>query len=279
MDSGTSAIPSASSSSTSLNQELDGLSMNDNTETVSQAAQFAKSVNDILQGPSSVNGNGQPSKRSRVSSDDALVDDEIVVNKRAKPDLSEACAKAYKNLCNTGVRLARYENQRDFLKKYLDLGVTPAYMRYNTVPSIGRNNPVLKNRWDKTIQSMTRKLLQLQHDEAIRIVNETRDASRKEDELSEAKLAIRLCTEKVQKSDKAERLSCLTRDMDKRRTRAERTTASGDNQNNVRGKPKSSFSKAGGSNSCRNQNPQRKGKKQKSTNIISTLMKLIQSYQ
>ena len=28
-------------------------------------------------------------------------------------------------------------------KKYLDLGVTPAYMRYNTVPSIGQNNPVL----------------------------------------------------------------------------------------------------------------------------------------
>ena len=80
---------------------------------------------------------------------------------------------------------------------------------------------------------MTRKLLQLQHDEAIRIVNETRkqvenerkalkEASRNEDELSEAKLAIRLCTDKVRKSDKAKRLSCLTRDMDKRRTRVER---------------------------------------------------------
>ena len=152
-------------------------------------------MNDVLQGPSSANGNGQPSKRSCVSSDDALVGDEIVVNKRAKPDLSETCAKAYKNLHNTGVRLAQNENQWDFFKKYLDLGVTPAYMRYNTVTSIGRNNPVLKNRWDETIQSMTRKLLQLQHDEAIRIVNETRkqaenerkafkEASRNEDELS-----------------------------------------------------------------------------------------------
>ena len=52
----------------------------------------------------------------RVSSGDALVDDEIVANKMAKPDLSEACAKADKNLRNTGVRLARYGNQRDFLK-------------------------------------------------------------------------------------------------------------------------------------------------------------------
>ena len=38
---------------------------------------------------------------------------------------------------NTAVRLARYENQRDFYKKYLDLGVVPAYMRYNAVPSGG----------------------------------------------------------------------------------------------------------------------------------------------
>ena len=137
---------------------------------------------------------------------------------------------------------------------------------------------------------MTRKLLQLQHDEAIRIVNETRkqaenerkalkEASRNEDELSEAKLAICLCTDKVRKSDKAKRLSRLTRDMDKCRTRVERTTAPGDNRNNARGKPKSSFPKAGGSNSRRNQNPQRQGRKQKSTNIISTLMKLNQSYQ
>ena len=81
-------------------------------------------MNDFLQGPSSANGNGQQSKRSCVSSDDAPVGDEIVFNKRAKPDLSEACAKAYKNL-----RLAQNENQQDFFKKYLDLGVTPAYMR------------------------------------------------------------------------------------------------------------------------------------------------------
>ena len=115
-------------------------------------------------------------------------------------------------------------------------------MRNNTVLSIGLNSHVLKKktRWGETIQSMTRKLLQLQHDEAIKIVNETRkqaenerkalkDASRNNDELSEAKLAIRLCTEKVCKRDKAERLSRLTRDMVKRRTRAERTTAPGDN--------------------------------------------------
>ena len=128
------------------------------TLKLSQAVQFAKSVNDVLQGPSSANGNGQPSKRSCVSSDDALVGDEIVVNKRAKPDFNEACAKAYKNLRNTGVRLAQNENQGYFFKKYLDLGVTLAYMRYNTVPSIERNNPVLKNRWDETIQIMTRGL-------------------------------------------------------------------------------------------------------------------------
>ena len=114
------------------------------------------------------------------------------------------------------------------------------------------------------------KLLQLQHDEAIRIVNETRkqavnerkalkDASRNEVELSEAKLAIRLCTDKVRKSDRAERLARLTRDMDKRRTRAECTTAPGENRNNARGKPKSSFPKASGSNSRRNQNPHAKG--------------------
>ena len=41
--------------------------------------------------------------------------------------------------------------------------------------------------------------------------------------------------------------------MDKRCTRVERTTAPGENRNNARGKPKSSFPKAGGSNSRRNQ--------------------------
>ena len=120
-------------------------------------------------------------------------------------------------------------------------------MRYNAVPSIGRNNPVLKTRWDETVTCMQRKLLDLQHDESIRIVNDTRkkaeqdgqalkDASASDAEHTEAKLAIRLCTDKVCKSDKAERLARLTRDMDKRRTRAERSPAPAEKRENSRGK-------------------------------------------
>ena len=94
---------------------------------------------------------------------------------------------------------------------------------------------------------MQRKLLDLQHDESIRIVNDTRkeaeqehqalkDTSPSDAEHTEAKLAIRLCTNKVRKSDKAERLARLTRDMDKRRTRAERSPAPTENRENGRGK-------------------------------------------
>ena len=235
-------------------------------------------------------GNEQPSsKRQRVPSDEALVSDDIIVNKRAKPNLSEACAKAYKNYRNTAVRLARYENQRDFYKKYLDLGVVPAYMRYNAVPSIGRNNPVLKTRWDETVTCMQRKLLDLQHDESIRIVNDTRkkaeqerqalkDASASDAELTEAKLAIRHCTDKIRRSDKAERLARL----DKRRTRVERSPAPAEKRENSQGKRQQNknFQNTGGSNSRRNPTkPQRKGKKSKPTNFLSTLMKMIQSYQ
>ena len=219
----------------SVTSDLNQLTMADPTHTVDQGAQFSKSVDDVRLVQSHANGNGQPaSKRARVPSDLAVQDDEIVVNKRAKPDLSEACAKAYKDLRNSSVRLARFENQRDFFKKYLDLGIIPAYMKYNSVPSIGRNNHVLRTRWDEAVLSMQTRLLNLQHDEAIRLVVEARKKTEEErkiltetsanpDELSEAKLAIRLCTEKVRKSDKAERLARLTRDMDnKRRTRAER---------------------------------------------------------
>ena len=101
---------------------------------------------------------------------------------------------------------------------------------------------------------MQRKLLDLQHDESIRIVNETRkkaeqerqalkDASASASELMEAKFAIRLCTDKVRKSDKAERPVRLTRDMDKRRTRAERSPAHTENRENSRRKQKE-FSEA-----------------------------------
>ena len=285
----TKASPSPSGSS--LTSELDQLSMADHTDTVDQAAQYARSVDDVRLGPSSANGNEPPAqKRARVPSDQALPEDEIIVNKKAKPNLSEACAKAYKDLRNTSVRLARFENQRDFYKKYLDLGVVPAFMKYNSVPSIGRNNNVLKTRWDEVVTSMQRKLLNLQHDEAIRLVNETRKKAEEErkilteksantDELSEAKLAIPLGTDKVRKNDKAERLARLTRDMDdKRRTRAERAGASSESGKTRRGKkPKQNFPKAGGSNSRRGQ-AQRKGKP-KSTNILATLMNMIQSYQ
>ena len=261
----TKASPSPSGSS--LTSELDQLSMADHTDTVDQAAQYARSVDDVRLGPSSANGNEPPAqKRARVPSDQALPEDEIIVNKKAKPNLSEACAKAYKDLRNTSVRLARFENQRDFYKKYLDLGVVPAFMKYNSVPSIGRNNNVLKTRWDEVVTSMQRKLLNLQHDEAIRLVNETRKKAEEErkilteksantDELSEAKLAIRLCTDKVRKNDKAERLARLTRDMDdKRRTRAERAGASSESGKTRPGKkPKQNFPKAGESNSRRGQ--------------------------
>ena len=59
-------------------------------------------------------------------------------------------------------------------------GMFPAFMRYNSVPSIGRNNNVLKTRWDEVVTSMQRKLLNLQHDEAIRLVNETRKKAEEE---------------------------------------------------------------------------------------------------
>ena len=265
--------------------------MADHTDTVDQGAQYTKSVDDVREGQSSTNGNGQPTpKRARVPSDQALPEDKIVVNKRAKPNLSEACAKAYKDLRNTSVRLARFENQRDFYKKYLDLGVVPAFMRYNSVPSIGRNNNVLRTHWDEVVTSMQRKLLNLQHDEAIRLVNETRkkaeeegkillDTSPNTDELSEAKLAIRLCTDKVRKNDKAERLARLTHDMDnKRRTRVERTRTSSESgkTSRVKNKPKQNFPKAGGSNS--HQGPPQRKRKPKSTNFLAMLMKMNQWY-
>ena len=114
----TKASPSPSSSS--LTSELNQLSMADHTDTVDQGAQYAKSIDDVREGQSSANGNGQPTpKRARVPLDQALPEDEIVVNKRAKPNLSEACAKAYKDLRNKSVRLARFENQRDYYKKIL----------------------------------------------------------------------------------------------------------------------------------------------------------------
>ena len=183
MATGTKASPSPSSSS--LTSELNQLSMADHTDTVDQGAQYAKSVDDV-RGQSSANGNGQPTpKPARVPSDQALPEDKIVVNKRAKPHLSEACAKAYKDLCNTSVRLARLKNQQDFDKKYLDLGVVPAFMRYNSVASIGRNNNVLKTRWDEVVTSMQRKLLILQHDEAIHLVNETRKRWKKSEKSSQ----------------------------------------------------------------------------------------------
>ena len=82
--------------------------MNDHTTSVNQADLFAKSVDDVRPGQSSQNGNGQPSSKwQRVPSDEALVSDDIIVNKWAKPDLNEACAKAYKNYRNTAVCLAR----------------------------------------------------------------------------------------------------------------------------------------------------------------------------
>ena len=159
-------------------------------------------------------------------------------------------------------------------------------MRYNSVPSIGWNNNVLKTRWDEVVTSMQRKLLNLQHDEAIHLVNETRkkaeeerkilaDTSSNTDELSEAKLAIRLCTDKIRKNDQAERLVRLRRDMDNKRwTRAVRAGTSSESGKTSRGKnkPKQNFPKAGGSNSPRGP-PQRKGKP-KSTNFLATLMNI-----
>ena len=65
------------------------------------------------------------------------------------------------------------------------------------------------------------------------------DKSPNTDELSEAKLTIHLCTDKMRKNDKAERLARLTHDMDnKRRTRAERTGTSSESGKTSRGKNK-----------------------------------------
>ena len=137
----------------SLTSEPNQLSMADHTDTVDQGAQYAKSGDDVREGQSSANGNGQPTpKRARVPSDQALPEDEIVVDKRAKPNLSEACAKAYKDLRNTSVRLVRLENQRDCYKKYLDLSVVPAFMRYNSVPSLGGTTMFSKLTETKSLQ-------------------------------------------------------------------------------------------------------------------------------
>ena len=147
------------------------------------------------------------------------------------------------------------------------------------------------SRWDEVVTSMQRKLLNLQHDEAIRLVNETRkkaeeeqkilaDMSSNTDELSAAKLAICLCTDKVCKNDKAERLARLTHDMDNKcQTRVVLAGTSSESGKTSCGKnkPKQNFPKAGGSSSHRGP-PQRKGKP-KSTKILVTLMNMIQSYQ
>ena len=60
-----------SSSSSSLDQGLDSLSVRDHDTDVNQADLFAKNVDDVRPGQSSQNGNGQPSsKRQSVPSDE-----------------------------------------------------------------------------------------------------------------------------------------------------------------------------------------------------------------
>ena len=55
-----------------------------------QAELFAKNVDNVRPGQSSQNGNRQPSsKRKCAPSDEALVSDDIIVNKRVKPNLSK----------------------------------------------------------------------------------------------------------------------------------------------------------------------------------------------
>ena len=92
------------------------------------------------------------------SSDEALINGEIIVKKRAKPNLSEASSKAYKNLHNTVVLLTHYKKTVRFAQELLAPRRT-----WDTIlfPQLSRTI---------FINNMTRKLLNLQHDKTNRIM-------------------------------------------------------------------------------------------------------------
>ena len=65
-------------------------------------------------------------KCTRVESGHALPD--IVVNKMAKPSLSDVSHIIYAKLRNTNTKLVHLQNTKDFLKKYMDLNIFPAFL-------------------------------------------------------------------------------------------------------------------------------------------------------
>ena len=161
-------------------------------------------------------------KRSLPNAAEPVAD--ILVNKMGKPDLSERCYTAYAKLRNATSSQIRQEVARDFLRKYLEMRVFPAYLQASFKQPFGTENEALSNRWKAVQEDCKRNLLQLLLDETIRLSQlhsaqigplrqAMRQAAENDAELKEAKAALNTVTEKVKTSETRNKMAKLQRDI------------------------------------------------------------------
>ena len=149
----------------------------------------------------------------------------IVVNKHGKPSISQLGTELYKDLRNASTKLIRFEQNRKFLLKYLELDITPGYMA-RAVPILpySRENSALKLKWqqhsNETRRGYLRILVQHDDEQIAALTRYCQEAEQKilqqikdPNELNEIKTALKACQTKTLAAENEGRMKRLQRDM------------------------------------------------------------------
>ena len=208
------------------------------TTTTATATSWASEMDLLSAGPSSSTASfntvlhtrsdqGLKRKSPLHSEDDLDLISEgtpLVINKQGKPSLSVLGAALYKKLRNAMTRLTVKKENRKFLKKYLEVDLTPGFLNYEPRLPYARDDPNLLAQWKENARQARRNYLNILikfDDDSILKLEEEVKAARSEvrknitdrGELHELMTALTACVSRTEKQEQEQRMKRLKRDI------------------------------------------------------------------